>query len=273
MIRKDIDIIFEEKMKKDKFDGKVQLSFSEHDGSPREIELTVAADVKLPSQIATEKIKKIIKEKKELTKNKTQKTALTGIYAFLESQQKLTEGLRRVANPFTSTPYEQRSLEELERNLREVDATYQDDDYFEFFELNSHKINITILNEGHTYIEDASIRLQFKKLDGLIVPDRVYEEPRSDILDISIRHRVPSYQSMNYPEVDRTKSSIIICEKIGDVKHQIPINAFKVPIRIKLLEQLSGKVMPIKCEIFGKNLTEPLCEVLTIKAIPTIKNA
>jgi len=272
MIRKDIDIILEEKMKKDKFDGKVQLSFSEHDGSPREIELTVAADVKLPSQIAAEKIKKIIKEKKKLAKNKTQKTALTGIYAFLESQQSLTEGLRRAAYPYTSIPYEQRTLEELEKNLKEVDQAYRDDDHYEFFELNSHKINISILNEEHTYVEDASIQLQIEKLDGLLVADRVYEEPKSGIVNMSMNAHVPSYESMNYPRIDYTESSIIVYETIGDVKHHIPIDAFNVPIRIVLLEQLAGEVIPIKCKIFGKNLIEPLNEVLTIKAISTIRS-
>lgn len=272
MTRRDLDRIYQEKMKRDKFDGKVQLSFSEHDGSPREIELTVAADVKLPSQIAAEKIKKIIKEKKELAKNKTQKTPLTGIYAFLESQQSLTQGLRRVAYPYTSTPYEQRSPDELEKNLKEVGQTYRDDDHYEFFELNSHKINISILNQGHTYIEDASIQVEIKKMDGLAVADRVYEEPKNNIINIPISPRVPSYESMNYPEVDYTKSSIIIYQTIGDVKHHIYIDAFRVPIRMVLLDQLAGEVIEIECKIFGKNLIEPLNEILRIKAISTIKS-
>ncbi len=268
MIRRDIDRIFEKKMKRGKFNGKVQLSFSEYDGSPREIELTVVTDVKLPSQVAAEKIKRIIKEKKELAKNKTQSTALTGISAILESQQSLVEGVRRAVN-LAPIPYEQRSLDELEENLKNVDQTYRDDDHYGFFELNSYKININVLNEGQIYIEDASIQVEIKKMDGLAVADRVCEEPKNNIINIP---RVPSYESMNYPEVRYTKSSIIIYETIGDVKHHIPIDVFKVPIRIVLLEQLAGKVIPIKCKIFGKNLIEPLNEVLTIKAISTIRS-
>jgi len=271
MIRKDIDIILEEKMKRDKFDGKIQLSFSEYDGSPREIELIVVANVKLPSQMAAEKIKRTIKKKKELAKNEAQSTASTGIPAFLELQQRLAEAAHRIANPFAPTPYEQRNLDELEKNLEEVDQTYCDDDYYQFFELNSYKININVLNEGQIYIEDASIRLQFEKLDGLIISDMVYEEPKGDIFNIATSPHVPSYESVNYPEVSYTKSSIIVFETIGNVKHHIAINAFKVPIRIKLLDQLSGKVIPIKCEIFGKNLIEPLSEVLTIKAVSNIE--
>lgn len=269
MTRRDYDRIYEKKMKIDKFDGKVQLSFSGY-GPGQEIELMAVGKIKLPSQRAAEKIKKIIKEKKELAKIKTQSTALTGISAILESQGRLAESLRRTVNPFAPIPYEQRSLEELEKNLKEVDQAYRDDDYYELFELKSHKINISILNEGQTYIEDASIQLQIKKTDGLLVADRVYEEPKNDVNILSVSAHVPSYESMNYPEVDYTESSIVIYQTIGDVKHHIPIDAFRVPVRIVLFDQLAGKVMEIKCKIFGKNLIEPLNEILRIKAISTI---
>jgi hypothetical protein len=72
---------------------------------------------------------------------------------------------------------------------------------------------------------------------------------------------------MNYPEVGYTKSSIVIYQAIGDVKHHLPIDAFKVPIRIVFFDQLAGKVIEIKCKIFGKNLLEPLTETLKIKII------
>lgn len=269
MMRRDLDAIFEKKIKKDKFDGKVQLSFSEYSSS-QEIELMATSDIKLPSQRAAEKIKKIIKEKKQLAKMKTRNTTFTGISAIIKSQQRLAESLRRTANPFAPIPYEQRTLEELQKNLKEVDQTYHDDDFYELFELNSHKINIGILNEGHTYIEDASLQLQIKKIEGLLIADMVYEEPKNDINRFVSAH-VPSYESMNYPEVDYTESSIVIYQTVGDVKHHLPIDAFKVPIRIVFLGQLAGKFIEIKCKIFGKNLIEPLNEILRIKAVSPIK--
>ncbi|MBU4349057.1 ATP-binding protein [bacterium] len=158
MTRRDFDIIIEKKIKKHKFDGKIQLSFSKY-GSSQEIELMVNSDKKLPSQRAAEKIKGIIKEK-QLAKTKTQNVDFTEISSIFELQKRLIENPFRVANPLVPIPYEQRTLEELQKNLEEVDQTYQDDDCYEFFELNSHKINISILNEGDKYIEDASIQLQ-----------------------------------------------------------------------------------------------------------------
>ena len=260
MMRRDLDVIFEKKIKKDRFDGKIQLSFSGYISS-QEIELVAIGEIKLPSQRAAEKIKSIIKEKKQLAKMKTQNTGLTGIFAILESQQQII-----ATNPLAPIPYEQRTLEELQKNLKEVGQTYYDDDRYEHFELNSHKINISILNEGHKYIEDASIQLQIKKIQGLFIADKVYEKPKFVIAHVS------SYESMNYPEVDYTKSSIFIYQTIGDIKHRLPIDAFKVPIRIMFLDQLVGKVIKIKCKIFGKNIIEPLNKTLKIKVISPIKS-
>ena len=247
-MRRDLDVIIEKKIKKDRFDGKIQLSFSGYISS-QEIELMAISEIKLPSQRAAEKIKSIIKEKKQLAKMKTPFGLQLGIPAY----------------PLAPIPYEQRTLEELQKNLKVVGQTYHDDDRYEYFELNSHKINISILNEGHKYIEDASIQLQIKKIQGLFIADKVYEKPK-----FVIAH-VPSYESMNYPEVNYTKSSIVIYQAIGDVKHRLPINAFKVPIRIMFLDQLVGKIVEIKCKIFGKNIIEPLNKTLKIKVISPIK--
>ena len=260
MIRRDLDAIIEKKIKKDRFDGKIQLSFSGYISS-QEIELVAIGEIKLPSQQAAEKIKSIIKEKKQIAKMKTQNTGLTGIFAIPELQQQII-----FTNPLAPIPYEQRTLKELQKNLKEVGQTYYDDDRYEHFELNSHKINISILNEGHKYIEDASIQLQIKKIQGLFISDKVYEKPKFVIAHVS------SYESMNYPEVDYTKSSIFIYQTIGDVKHRLPIDAFKVPIRIMFLDQLVGKVIKIKCKIFGKNIIEPLNKTLKIKVISPIKS-
>ena len=260
MTRRDLDVIFEKKIKKDRFDGKIQLSFSGYISS-QEIELVAIGEIKLPSQQAAEKIKSIIKEKKQIAKMKTQNTGLTGIFAIPELQQQII-----FTNPLAPIPYEQRTLKELQKNLKEVGQTYYDDDRYEHFELNSHKINISILNEGHKYIEDASIQLQIKKIQGLFISDKVYEKPKFVIAHVS------SYESMNYPEVDYTKSSIFIYQTIGDVKHRLPIDAFKVPIRIMFLDQLVGKVIKIKCKIFGKNIIEPLNKTLKIKVISPIKS-
>ena len=253
MLRKDYDIIYERKLKKEKFNGKVKLWFSGYD-SRKEIELSTAGKIELPSDRAAKKIKKVIKQKQDLYKRKSQNDIFSNL-------SKILEGVSIVP-----TSYENRSIKELQKNLKEIKQTYCENDIYELSEANSHKINISILNEGHKYIEDASIQLQIKKIQGLFIADKVYEKPKSLIA------LVPSYESVNYPEVDYTKSSIVIYQTIGDIKHRLPIDVFKVPIRIVFFEQLVGKVIEIKCKIFGKNIIEPLNETLRIKVISPIKS-
>ncbi|MBU4349058.1 hypothetical protein KJ830_00885 [bacterium] len=96
------------------------------------------------------------------------------------------------------------------------------------------------------------------------MPEKIYKEPINNFTKIMAG---PSYESMNYPKVDSTGTSIVIYQKIGDIKHHLPIDAFKIPIRIAFLNQLAGEIIEIKCKIFGKNLIEPLTETLKIKII------
>ena len=267
--RKDIDRIIEDKIRRDGFQGMVQISFSGY-GPCRQIELTTVGDMKKPSQRAAEEIERIIKEKKQQARKNAQDSALKGFAQIWESQRQVLENSRKVANPFTPIPYGERSLTELEKNLKEVEQTYLKDDQYEFFELNSHKINICVLNQGHTYIEDASIKLEIEKTDGLIVVDKIYEVPENGLLITSTK--LPSYESRYYPEVKEIGSSITVYQKIGDVKHHFPIDSFKVPIRIVLLNELAGKTIEMKCRIFGKNLMRPLDETLGIKVISPVND-
>jgi len=261
MRRRDLDKIIENKMKKSGFEGMVQISFSGYN-SCQEIELPTIGDMKLPSQRAAEEIEKTIKEKKELAKIDTQDSESDDLFPIFDTKMLLLKNLSKLNNPLFPPPYEERSLEELEKNLEEIEEAYLEGDLYEFFELYSHKINICILNRGHTYIEDASIQLEIKKIDGLFIADRIFKMPSS----ISF----PMYESMNYPIVDDIESSTSINQRIGDVKHHVPTDAFKVPIRVVLSNELAGKTIEIDCKIFGKNLRKPLNEILRIKAIPPI---
>lgn len=258
MLRKDYDIIYEKKLKKEKFNGKVKLWFSGYD-SRKEIELSTAGKFELPSDRAAKKIKKVIKQKQDSYKRRPQNDIFPNL-------SKILEGVS-----IGPTSYEDRSIEELRKNLKEIKQTYCEDDIYELLEANSHKININILNEGYSYIEDASIQLNIKKIEGLFIADRVYKKPTNGVSKL-INSQALSSEFLDYPEVNDTNSTIIIYQTIGDVKHFLPLKCFKIPIRVLLLNCLAGKSIEIKCKIFGKNLIKPLTENLKIKAVLQDKN-
>lgn len=237
------------------FEGKVKLRFSGYDLC-QEIELQTRGDKDNPSEIARRKLERIIEQKKQQAKRDI-RTSFLGI--------KLPSRIISRSGLFLSIPYEERSLEELERILEDVDEIYSDYDLYDFFEENSQKINICVINEGSAYIEDASIRIEIAKVEGLCVPGRIFAEPSGGFPNIP---RLDFLRDTRYPSVEESDSLYIISELIGNIKHHLPIDVFEEPLRIVLLDKLIGSVIDLKCTLFGKNLAEPLRETLRIRAIP-----
>ncbi|MDQ7839236.1 MAG: ATP-binding protein [Thermodesulfobacteriota bacterium] len=272
MERRDYERIFEKRKKADIFDGCVELGFTGTDYE-REITLTINGGKRLPSQRAAEKIEKILEEKKQeerIVQEKLNTTtsdhlsSLTNVFSRIALQNQIQMAqLPRLSSDLSPRPYDQRSIEELEQDLKEVQETYKEDDIYEFFEINAHTINITILNNGRAYIEDASVKLEIKKIDGLIIPEKICPKPNHGLLP---QIDFP-YETWNYPDIQSDDVLVSISQKIGNIRHYIPTEAFKTPIRMVLLKNLAGETIEILCKIFGKNLVRPIERVLRIKAI------
>lgn len=256
MERRDYDRIYGEKFKKANLKDKLLLSFSNR-GVNREIELTTLSvdKISLPSREAAEKIEKVLEEKRS--------PQSVTMQAQVKKWQSLSQ--RALVSPFSPLPYEQRSIKELERNLKNVGEIYVEDDHYKFFEEYSHKVNIYVLNQGDAYVEDASIKIRVDAIDGIYVANRVYEKPKHEFFPSILN--TPTFESMNYPRVGYEGKSIVISDNIGDIKHRMPTKLFKVPLRIVLDDELAGKTISLKCNIFAKNLSEPFEGILQIKVV------
>ena len=251
LIRADFDRIIDKIITKKNFNGKVKIYFSNY-AKDQEITLSTAKDIQLmqlPSERAATKIREILKRKKS-SPNQIRYPALPSLFGH-------------------SIPYEDRSIEELEKNLRDVKENYRADDYYEFFELRSHKLNITIMNDGDEYIKDASLQIDINKRDGLFIPEKIYKEPKdSPIFE-------PNLDFGRYPEVEDRGSFIRIYNssmvgRLGkwDIKHQIPDEAFLEPVRFLLSKNLAGQVIQLKCKLCGENLKDPFETILKINVVP-----
>jgi hypothetical protein len=249
--REDLDRIIAKKVGLKKFNGKVNIYFS-GSAQSHEIVLPVAYEIELPSEKAAKKIRAII-AKKSLSQQQSE-------------QFSYSKYIPPISFLGTPTTYEQRSIEELERNLADVKETYKEDDDYEFFELRSHKLNITIINEGDEYIEDVTFQIDIDKVDGLLVLDKIFKKPEHNR---AFSLNVSDFE-LGYPEVECNESFIRITQsKKGllswNIKHNIPEEVFIKPLRILLLENLAGETLELKCKLYGKNLKEPIEEILKIK--------
>jgi hypothetical protein len=251
LVRKDYERFTNQKLDEKYFKGEIHFSFKTNNSS-NEILLKSINELKIPSQIIKEKIERIIKEKTEKAE-KLERLGMSNLYRF--------EGINLNASLFGGgTTYEQRDIPTLKKNLENVENTYSEDDNYEIFEKNSNKCNISILNKGKNYIEDASIVVKIPKSEGLYISEKVYQEPNQETFS-----NLSSNYQMDYPSVEITEDFFIIKNSIGNIKHQIKQDAFDIEFRLFASTKVEKKELKIECELFAKNLKTSIKEELLVR--------
>jgi len=255
LTRRDYDRIRERQ--KHEFAGSLQVNF-DAPGGPNVITLPALGEVLLPSDIAAEKIRSILAEREKPAEKGDSSLVRYAIEAGFYP-----------GHLFGPRPYEQRSSNELRQNLERVKDTYRDDDLHELYEVLGSKVNLILINEGENYVEDASIRIRIKKVDGLRIAKRIYPAPdHSGPFGTSLRIS-PGLLGRNYPSVSNHEQYISVRGSIGNLRHGIPTLAFDEPLRLVLEKPLVGQKVILECEVFGKQLPKPRKTTLTIDVVPT----
>ena len=244
LIRADFERMYLERSQENSFNEEVGFSFfcEENEGKLQKLDYS---RIERPSQIQRRKIEKIIKQKR----NEIEKSNSLGIPGIDLSGIQTSVAYMNAAMHGTGIPYKNRDIPTLERDLEKIEDTYRAQDNYAFFEQNSNKCNIQIINKGSKYIEDSTIVVSIPKNEGLFVLDRVFRDPSNDenspIVDTS---------AMYYPEVNRTDKEYSIRNHVGDIKHQLSTEAFSIPLRILVTEQFEESKIHFKCELYAKNI-------------------
>lgn len=249
IIRRDLDEILKFKSA-NYFNDKISIGFNKN--LNQKITVTAISEVKLPSMIAKEKIESILKRRNE------------GFKLEFNNQLGLNAFRMPILDPFKSVPYEERSTEELKKNLEDVEETYNDNDWYYIGEEMSEKINLTIRNNGNKYLEDVSIELRVPN-DIVMVMDRVYSEPMSgfDYLANTTLSSVNDY----YPDVIEEDEYFVIREDIGALKHQQYTEAFNKKLRVYFGTNSLNQNVNWSYTIFAKNLPNPITGVLKVEVV------
>jgi hypothetical protein len=256
LIRADYDKYFQNKININYFKDEIQFLFTSANHK-NEILLKSIEEIERPSQIQKTKIQKIIENRKR--DNDLYKNIGRGFNPnlFANSLVYMEAAINR-----TGIPYENRDTTTLEEDLKNVEQTYFKDDCYEIFEKQSNKCNISIFNNGNTYIEDASIIIKIPKTDGITISKEIYKDPNLPpyVGNISLDH-------VQYPDIKEEENYYIIKDKIGNIKHQMPQEAFRVPIRIFATNRLKEESFVVKCELFAKNIKTSVTKEIVVKAI------
>lgn len=244
LTRKDYERFTELRINESFFNSDIEFTLESQVGKNK-IFLINSENIILPSEVEKDKIERILKEKKENP---------FPIIAQLQLNMSIVTGY---------TPYEYRDIPTLEHNLENVQETYYEEDCYELLEKNANRINILINNKGHKYIEDASIRLKIPKIEGLFVAEKIYNKPSSKS---KINYNGTS--NLFYPTVTNDNQFYYIETNIGDIKHQIIQDAFKIEVRLIAKSYIELEAINIECELFAKNIKTSIKKSIDINIVP-----
>ncbi|AHA07730.1 hypothetical protein Btoyo_1728 [Bacillus toyonensis BCT-7112] len=228
------------------FNGKISVGFNSR--LEKKIVIEGNKEVRLPSQLAKERIEA------ELSRREREGEVETNPFQHV------------VWTPFQVVPYAQRSTETLKENLKNVEETYDEDDWFYLGEEISHKLNIILRNDGDKYLEDVSIRMEIPREDGVIVMDCIHSEPSRGILHTSFQNSGLT-NMMHYPSVETEEHYFIVEADVGALKHQQNMEAFGEELRVSFGPKVRGKVCNWKYTIYAENLPKPITGELAIEVV------
>ena len=248
--RRDLDLMFARRSEAEGHAVALRVGFDAPD-LPNEITLPAASDTPLPSEQAAMQIRAILEERERAAND-----PLTAGFIHLAI------GAGAYNDVFGETSYARMSNDRLTQALEHVAETYREHDLHARHERRAVKLNIRLVNDGTSYIEDASIRLRIPKLDGLVIADRVYNAPFNPLIPASLAYL--TRDRSEYPLVTEQKDFTEVIQDIGDLRHGFPDLAFEEPLRVTIGSSLVGKKIVLDCAIFGKQLRVPHTSELSI---------
>lgn len=251
LTRRDLDEILKFKSNKI-FNEKILFGF----GEGLELQLTVSGvrDLDLPSQRARRKIESILKEKKNNLEKESK----------LSHLEKLTRSMPRISSPFQSEPYENRSIEQLEENLKNIKNAYKDHDWYYVGEEKAQKINFTLINNGNEYLNDVSVEI-FIPVESATVMRTIHEKPKNR--EEYLRASIPNVENFYYPNVEKKSNMYIVRQDVGALKHHQPKEIFNCDLRVFFSERNIGETFSWSYIIYAKNLPNPIKGSLIIEVI------
>lgn len=233
LVRRDLDAIWEKKLKTARFDGDVKIGLVV-DSNPDGL-VTIHRLVDLPSDIEADNIRWTVQNRKS---------------GHL--------GTLRMLAAIGTSKYNYMDDEELEDELANVKTTFRDEDRYHKFEKLGAKINFILTNTGTTYLENVSVTIKLPLIPGLEIAPKKY--PRPDIFAIGGGLADMNFitQRQKYPTVIEKADEYEISQPYGDLAHQQPAKLFITDLRVFATHELAGKKLTGRVKIYGKNLPHPL---------------
>jgi hypothetical protein len=236
MGRRQLEALFEQKFRASAASDILEVGFP-GEIIHKERMIDVVSLEGLPSQVAIAKLEELLRIKTE-----TDTQGSTNVLA------RLTHA--RLFGP--DDPYEDRTREQLVKEMREVKKQYKDQDTHFLFEQNARQLQLVVFNQGADDIVDATVAVILPKQKDFYVAS---ELPPA----VSRGNYVapPEAAQESYPTVKSSSNAYQVSWKIGDISAGEQLEAFATPLRICAGPSLAGKRFALQYSVFGQNLSTP----------------
>ena len=236
MGRRQLQTMFEKKFEDSITGENVEIGFP-GDIIHKDLKIRTVDLTELPSAVASAKIQELM----NIHKNPQNRGSTTVISRMLHARLFGTSQL-----------YEDRSLDDLKKELAEIQYKYENEDKHFLFENNTEHLQLVILNQGGEALEDASLKIVMPKHDAFFVARELPMQRR----DGEFIERTTA-ELADYPSVDYKKDSVHISNILGDVPAESPKLAFTIPLRICVGSELKGRKLGIRYTLDSRNLRRP----------------
>lgn len=234
--RRQLQSLFEQKFRESVSEASIEIGF------PGEIihkdrKVPVCDLAHLPSAIATAKLKQLID-----IRNGMKSSGSTTMVARLTHARLFG----------TDSPYEDRSPDELAREMRQIRQRYRSQDEHFLYEQHAEKLQFVIYNQGDDVIRDASLSLVMPNHASFYVASQLPKRLKND----RFVERAAA-ELADYPSVSLSDDNIQVSSTIGDIESGELMEVFDLPLRICVGSNLAGRRFGVQYSLFAKNMRAP----------------
>ena len=152
-----------------------------------------------------------------------------------------------------SGAYKPESERTLLQRLEQAGEEHEAADRYYAFEERAHKLNLVIENVGRAPFEHGMLVLDFPRMDGFEVIDRLWPPPDG---------QEPAAAA--YPTVDVGPRTVRVQTTVGSIAPGSRSIAFDEPLRLGIREAGAGNVVPINFTLYGGSVRAPISGALRI---------
>lgn len=232
--RRQLQALFEEKFRESVSASRLEIGFP-GDILYKDCHIATCNLDQLPSNVARTKLRELI-------------GARRGGFGATTTLVRLTH-----ARLFGSdSPFEDRGIDELMRQLETIEEQYREEDAWFLNEARAETVQLAVLNQGDEALRDASLTI--------ILPNHKEIHVARELPPVKAGDRFQARdadEQAGYPAVSFRDDAVHVSAKLGDIAPGDVRNAYRSPLRLCVGRALAGRRIGINYTLFAQNLRTP----------------